>query len=174
MAVSATLLCIHRDPDHLRLLKEQGYGLITATNGSDGLRLLMSHPVDAVVLECHLGLLDGVVVADEIKQVRPLLPILMVADDLELPDGTLKSVDAIVTKADGPHFLWAAIHFLVNIKPYRSLGGKNHVRARQHSFGETQNRRTAKQSQVPALEDDTKSPFSADVWKSIRKGIVQF
>ena len=69
------------------MLREQGYGLITATNGSEGLRLLMSQPVDAAVLEYHLGLLDGVVVANEIKQVRPQLPIVMVADDLELPEG---------------------------------------------------------------------------------------
>jgi response regulator RpfG family c-di-GMP phosphodiesterase len=51
----STLLCIHRDPVQLNLLTEEGYGLITATNGSDGLRLLVSQLVDAVVLEYHLG-----------------------------------------------------------------------------------------------------------------------
>jgi hypothetical protein len=28
-----------------------------------------------------------------------------------LPDGALKSVDALVAKSDGPHFLLATIHF---------------------------------------------------------------
>jgi|CZKR01.1.fsa_nt_gi DNA-binding response OmpR family regulator len=116
MAANGTVLCIHRDPEQLRLLEEKGYGLVTATTGSDGLRLLMSRPVDAVVLEYYLGLLDGAIVADEIRHVRPHLPIVMVADPLELPHGALKSVDTLVDKSAGAHFLWAAVHFLLTTK----------------------------------------------------------
>ena len=116
MGDSATLLCIHRDPAQLSLLQENGYELITATTGGEGLRLLRTRSVDAIVLEYHLGLLDGAVVATEIKKAKPQLPIVMLADHLELPDGALKSVDAIVTKADGAHFLWATVHFILNAK----------------------------------------------------------
>jgi len=116
MAATSTVLCIHRDPAQLNLLREKGYGMVTATNGSDGLRLLMSRQVDAVVLDYCLGLLDGSVVADEIRDVRPQIPIVMVADPQELPHGALKSVDALVDKSDGPHFLWAAVHFLLTTK----------------------------------------------------------
>jgi DNA-binding response OmpR family regulator len=118
MATNGTLLCIHRDPTQLNLLRENGYELVTATNGSEGLRLLMLRPVDAIVLEYHLGLLDGAVVAAEIKKAKPQLPVVMVADDLELPEGALKSIDALVTKADGPHFLWATVHFILNVKSH--------------------------------------------------------
>jgi DNA-binding response OmpR family regulator len=114
MAASSTLLCIHRV--QLNLLKEKGYGLITATTGSDGLRLLMSKSVDAIVLEYHLGLLNGAVVADEIKQVRPGLPIVVLADYVELPQGALKSVDVLVGKSDGPHSLLATIHAILQTK----------------------------------------------------------
>jgi len=117
MAINSTLLCIHRDPAQLALLQKNGYELVTATNGSDGLRLLMSRPVDAIVLEYHLGLLDGAVIAAEIKKARPQIPIVMLADHLELPEGALKSVDALVTKSDGAHFLWATLHFVLNVKP---------------------------------------------------------
>ena len=117
MADKTTLLCIHRDPAQLSLLQENGYDLITATSGAEGLRLLITCSVDAIVLEYHLGLLDGAVVASEIKKAKPQLPIVMLADHLELPDGALKSVDAIVTKADGAHFLWATVHFILNVKP---------------------------------------------------------
>ena len=65
----------------------------------------MSRPVDAIVLKYHLGLLDGAVVAAEIKRIKPQLPIVMLADHLELPEEALKSVDALVTKSDGVHFL---------------------------------------------------------------------
>lgn len=116
MTAAGTLLCIHRDPDQLSMLQEKGYAVITATHGSHGLRLLMSQSVDAVILEYHLGLLDGAAVADEIKQVRPQLPIVMLAENLELPQGALKSVDALVTKSDGPRFLLAAIHSILQPK----------------------------------------------------------
>src|SRR5271167_4264982 len=117
MAANNTLLCIHRDPAQLSLLQENGYELLTATTGCEGLRLFASQPVDAIVLEYHLGLLDGTFVASEIKRLRPTIPIVMLADDLELPDGALHSVDALVTKSDGSHFLWATVHFVLNVKP---------------------------------------------------------
>jgi DNA-binding response OmpR family regulator len=79
MAANSTLLCIHRDPAQLRLLQEHGYKLLTATHSSDGLRLFMSQPVDAIVLDYRLGLLDGGVVAAEIKKVKPQVPIVMLA-----------------------------------------------------------------------------------------------
>ena len=116
MAATSTVLCIHRDSTQLNLLQEKGYGMVTATNGSAGLRLLMSRQVDAVVLEYYLGLLDGAVVADEIRHVRPQIPIVMVADPQQLPQGALKSVDTLVDQSDGPHFLWAAVHFLLTTK----------------------------------------------------------
>jgi DNA-binding response OmpR family regulator len=97
----------------LALLQENGYELVTATNGSDGLRLGMSRPVDAMVLEYHPGLLDGAVIAAEIKQAEPQIPIVMLADHMELR-GALKSVDALVTKSDGAHLLWATLHFVLN------------------------------------------------------------
>jgi two-component system, NtrC family, response regulator GlrR len=116
MAATSTVLCIHRDPQQLALLREKGYGLVTATTGREGLRLLMSRPVDAVVLEYYLGLLDGAMVANEIRRARPQVPIIMVADPVELPHEALKSVDTLVDKSAGAHFLWAAVHFLLNTK----------------------------------------------------------
>jgi DNA-binding response OmpR family regulator len=128
MATTSTLLCIHRNSTQLGLLPENGYELLTARNGHDGLRLFMSQPVHAVVLEYNLGLLNGAVVAAEIKQVKPQLPIVMFSEDLELPDDAFKSVDALVVKSDGPHFLWATIHFMLNVKPARYQKGKLNVR----------------------------------------------
>ena len=123
MAANSTLLCIHRDPAQLALLRENGYELLTATSGSEGLRLLKSRPVDAIVLEYHLGLIDGAVIAADIKNVKPEIPIVMLADHLELPDGALKSVDALVIKSDGAHFLWATVHFVLNVKPTQRRDG---------------------------------------------------
>jgi hypothetical protein len=79
----------------------------------------MARPFDAIFLECRLGLSDGSLIAETIKQIRPANPIVMVTDNLEIPDGALKSVDAFVTKTDGAHFLLATVHFLMTAKPTR-------------------------------------------------------
>ena len=116
MASNNTLLCIHREPARLSLLQENGYELVTATNGHEGLHLFMSRPVDAIVIEYYLGLLDGAVVAAEIKQVNPQVPIVMLAEHADLPDDAFKSVDALVTKSDGDHFLLATLHFVLSVR----------------------------------------------------------
>jgi DNA-binding response OmpR family regulator len=155
MATNPTLLCIHRDPTQLRSLRENGYQLLTATNGHDGLRLFASQPVDAIVLDYHLGLLDGTLVANEIKRVRPTIPIVMLADNLDLPDGALNSVDALVTRSDGAHFLWATVHFVLNVKPAQSPEAKH-------------------ESQSKPSPDLKGTPFSAREWRNIRAGTIRF
>ncbi len=127
-----------------------GFSLITATHGSQGLRLLVSKPVDAVILEYHLGLLDGVAVADEIKKVRPQLPIVMFAENLQLPDGALKSVDALVTNCDGPRFLLEAIHTLLQAKDRQDLDAGSAGQADQR--GEAMPGR--KKRQILVVDDD--------------------
>src|SRR5579862_3764662 len=170
MTGNNTLLCIHRDPAQLRVLQENGYELIVAANGWKGLRLLMTHPVDAIVLEYNLGLLDVVIVATEIKKVKPQLPIVMLADHLELPDGALKAVDALVTKSDGAHFLWATVHFILNVKPnlpkQAALSTEGTVRHRRLD----NSRRGEDCSQKDPSRRTTKhrdAPFSPRAWRSI-------
>ena len=177
MATSTTLLCIHRDPAQLSLLEEHGYELVIAANGHEGLRLVMSRPVDAIVLEYHLGLLDGPTIADQIKQVRPEVPIVMLADHVELPGGALKSVDALVARSDGPHFLWATVHFVLSVKPPQRLEGKLRAQTPAHLRRTGRSRKAANrwQANTPQLATDERdAPFSPRVWRSIRNGTVQF
>jgi DNA-binding response OmpR family regulator len=174
MATHGTLLCIHRDPAQLSLLQEHGFELLTATTGRDGLRLFTSRAADAIVLEYHLGLLDGAVVANEIKRVRPTIPIVMLADHLELPNAALKCVDALVTKSDGAHFLLATVHSVLKMKPARSDEGKSKTQTpgrlqRPGGFAGQAPRVQTKVS--PAPED---APFSAEEWKRIRTGTIRF
>jgi DNA-binding response OmpR family regulator len=84
----------------------------------------MSPSVDAVVLDYELSLLPGTAVAAEMTKVKPRVPIVMLTDHLQLTDSTLKSVDALVTKSDGPHFLWATVQFILNVTPAQHLEGR--------------------------------------------------
>jgi DNA-binding response OmpR family regulator len=72
----------------------------------EGLRLFMSGPVDAIALDYQLGLHDGVVVADEIRKVKPQVTVVMLAEDTELSADALKSVDAFVAKSDVLTTFW--------------------------------------------------------------------
>jgi response regulator RpfG family c-di-GMP phosphodiesterase len=191
MTTNSTLLCIHRDTAELSLLKENGYELATATNGSDGLKLFMSRPVHAVILEYHLGLLDGATIADQIKRIRPEVPVVMLVDHVELPADALKSVDALVVKSDGPHFLLATVHFVLTVKPAQRHESKIRAKAASHLRRPGRSRAAAdlgmasprpadsrpanpRPANPPLLATDGKgAPFSRDVWRGIRNGTVQ-
>jgi DNA-binding response OmpR family regulator len=176
MATNHTLLCIHRDPAQLSLLKENGYELVTAGSGSDALQLLMSQSVDAVVLDYELSHLPGAAVAAEMKKVKPQVPIVMLTDHLELTDGTLKSVDALVTKSDGPHFLWATVHFILSVKPAQHLEGKlsDQTPARLRRPGKSREGWNGSRPTLLKLASDEKAlPFSLRVWQRIRNGAGQ-
>ena len=118
---SGTILCIDRDISALiersRFLTTSGYRVLTAANGNDGLRLFRIAGADAIVLGYYLGLMDGAAVAAVMKQIRPLVPIVMLSDGLDLPEGALEMVDALVTKSDGPRFLLATLQSVLPARP---------------------------------------------------------
>ena len=83
------------------------------------------------MLDYELGVLNGMAVAAEIKKVNPRVPILMLADAVELPDGAYNTVDALLMPSDGPHLLWATVHYMLKSRPEAvqncesSLAGKS-------------------------------------------------
>jgi len=177
MATNTTLLCIHRDPAQLSLLQEH-YELLTATNGHEGLRLFMSQPVDAIVLDYQLGLLDGGIVAAAIKNVKPQVPIVMLTECMDIPVAALNSVDALVAKSDLAHSLLETVHSVLNGKAV--LHGHQvklraetpvHPRTLRGAWDGVERRR-ATLAQLAA--DEKNLPFSRRVWRSIRNGTVQF
>lgn len=91
---AGTFLCICRDPSELNLLKEKG---IRVDNGSQWMRWFAALDVApsrwSRYRVDYLDLLNGSLVAGEIKKCRPGLPIVMVADHLGLPEGALESVE---------------------------------------------------------------------------------
>jgi CheY-like chemotaxis protein len=170
MATNMTLLCIHCDPAPLSLLRENGYRVLTATNGHEGLQLFMTHQVDAIVLEYELGFLDGGVVAAEIKKTRPQIPILMVVDHLAVPEGALRSVDVVVAKFDGDHFLLSAVRSVLEAKPLSPETTRKSSR-----------RQAASRESTPSKTADLKPtarhpnvPFSSEAWQNILNGTVKF
>jgi CheY-like chemotaxis protein len=177
MAANTTLLCIHRDPAQLSLLQEHGYELLTATNGHEGLQLFMSQPVDAIVLDYQLGLLDGGVVAAEIKRVKPQIPIVMLAEYMDIPVAALNSVDAVVAKSDLASSLLETVHSVLNNKPASGYHVKLSDQPRVHRprLSKAWDGVERRQAVLVQLATEEKHlPFSRRVWRSIRNGTVQF
>jgi hypothetical protein len=110
---------------------------------------------------------DGAVVAAEIKQLKPQVPIVMLADKRELPDCAWKAVDAIVAKADAPRFLLQTIESVLCLKPAQARDENAVARSSTLSDGP---------SFELAMDDVVRkeAPFPATVWRSIRKGSVRF
>ena len=119
-AQGRNMLCIDTDIDGLTLrgalLEDNGYRVLTATCGCEGLELFVSQAVDAILLDYYLGLLDGGVVASEIKRVKPETRVVMLTDHWEVPRDVLKSVDALVFKSHGPGALLAALQDVLEIR----------------------------------------------------------
>jgi CheY-like chemotaxis protein len=70
--LKATILCID---DHWNgpigrkmLLENNGYRVLEASGGDEGLKLFLSHSVDAVVLDYQMPGMNGDVVAAKMKQ----------------------------------------------------------------------------------------------------------
>jgi CheY-like chemotaxis protein len=98
----ATVLCIDDDRDTLevreRVLRSAGYEVLTALDGSEGMRIASSGvPVDVVLLDYMMPNANGDEIAGELKSHFPRLPVIAVSA-VQLPPRMLQSIDAYVQK----------------------------------------------------------------------------
>lgn len=84
-----------------QILERQGYKVLSAANGEQALQLFAIYPVDLVLLDYRMPGMDGGIVAREMKQVKPDVPVIMVTAST-LPDGVSSCADGFVDKGDGP------------------------------------------------------------------------
>jgi len=113
----ATILCID---DHWNgligrkmLLEQNGYRVLEATGGLEGLELFLSHPVDAVVLDYQMPGMNGDVVAARMKRLRSQVPIMLLSAQEPLPKNTLRSVDCFLSKSQPSKTLLATLQNLL-------------------------------------------------------------
>ncbi len=125
------LLCVDDDVRSLEirqlLLEAAGYHVITATSGPEGLSVLRSRPVDAVILDYQMPGMNGGEVATAMKQIKPEIPVMVLSALPYLPADAPKCIDAFVTKGEPTAQLIRQIERLVpraheNTKPPSSRG----------------------------------------------------
>jgi CheY-like chemotaxis protein len=124
--LKATILCID---DHWNgliarkmMLENNGYKVLEATGGDEGLKLFLSHSVDAVVLDYQMPGMNGDVVAAKMKRVKSHVPIMLLSAYGPLPKRKLKAVDTFLSKSQPPKILLSTLQGLLDneAKPFFS------------------------------------------------------
>jgi len=102
------ILCIDDADIALRvrklLLGHEGYNVLTASSGEDGLEVFKQNRIELVIADHFLSGKTGVEIAREMKELRPEVPILIISAALEKPDG-LEFVDGFLAKGESPNVL---------------------------------------------------------------------
>jgi len=111
------LLCIDGDFAGLALrktlLESAGYDVRVAGSGREGVRLVASHPFDAVILDYDMPETDGGRLASAIKRIRHTLPIIMLSGAIDVPKKLLQSIDGFIAKGEPPALLLGKIQQLL-------------------------------------------------------------
>lgn len=82
------------------LLEENGYEVLTATSGTEALQVFVSHPVDLVLLDYHMPMMNGDVAAEHMRACKPDVPLAILSADDSVARSALKTVDAFVSKSE--------------------------------------------------------------------------
>lgn len=77
----AHLLLVDDDPGLLKLLglrlTSEGYSVVTAESGAEGLRVLNREKVDLVISDLRMDEMDGMQLFAEIQKVQPGMPVII-------------------------------------------------------------------------------------------------
>jgi CheY-like chemotaxis protein len=122
--LKSTILCIDDRCNGLSgrkiLLENNGYEVLEATGGDEGLKLFRSHPVDAVVLDYQMPGMKGDVVAAKMKRINSHVPIMLLSACEPLPKSNLKAVDTFLSKSQPSDILLSNLQNLLDAssKPF--------------------------------------------------------
>ena len=112
----AHLLLVDDDPGLLKLLGlrliSEGYSVVTAESGVEGLRVLNREKVDLVISDLRMDEMDGMQLFAEIQKVQPGMPVIILTAHGSIPDAvaaTQQGVFSFLTKPVDKDALYQAI-----------------------------------------------------------------
>ena len=127
------------------LLEENGYRVLTATNGEEALQAFVSKSVDLVLLDYHMPEMNGSIAAGRMKDFKPDVPIALLSADECLPPSDLEAVDCFMPKSGPIRSLLEKVDCLVNLRflflPFGPLKAE-YARNRAHE-SEPESQRTS-------------------------------
>ena len=112
----AHLLLVDDDTGLLKLLglrlTSEGYSVVTAESGAEGLRVLNREKVDLVISDLRMDEMDGMQLFAEIQKVQPGMPVIILTAHGSIPDAvaaTQQGVFSFLTKPVDKDALYQAI-----------------------------------------------------------------
>ena len=116
------ILVIEDEPDYQRLFKTilaaEGYGVVLADNGEEGLRLLEETSPDLIFLDINMPKMDGYEVCTKIRsgEVQPRIPIIFItirSQVEEIVQGLKLGADDYILKPFSPEEVLARVAALL-------------------------------------------------------------
>ncbi|MDQ6901285.1 MAG: response regulator, partial [Candidatus Dormibacteraeota bacterium] len=116
----ATILAVDKDPLQLdllsHLLQGQGHKVHATPEPEQALELLQSQLIDLVILETTLPRHDGMRVCQQMRQLNPYTPLMILSertDEDQIVRGLTAAADAYVIKSVSPRQLLAQVAALL-------------------------------------------------------------
>jgi two-component system alkaline phosphatase synthesis response regulator PhoP len=126
----ATVLALDKDPLQLELLtfllKQEGHRVHATSDPDVALGILQSKVVDLVIIETVLQRLDGHRVCQQIRQLNPYTPVMIVServDEDQIVRLLLNAADDYMTKPFSPRQFLARVHALLRRSSLVRSGG---------------------------------------------------
>jgi CheY-like chemotaxis protein len=120
MSLKPVILCVDDTPSILEgekmLLEENGYRVLTATNGKEAVQAFTSHSVDLVLLDYHMPEMNGGMAAVHMKDSKPDVPVALLSGDECLPQGDLEAVDCFIPKSEPIISLLEKVDYLLSLR----------------------------------------------------------
>ncbi|WNN61857.1 two-component system response regulator GlrR [Enterobacter hormaechei] len=112
----AHLLLVDDDPGLLKLLGmrlvSEGYSVVTAESGQEGLKVLSREKIDLVISDLRMDEMDGLQLFTEIQKQQPGMPVIILTAHGSIPDAvaaTQQGVFSFLTKPVDKDALYKAI-----------------------------------------------------------------
>jgi DNA-binding response OmpR family regulator len=102
------VLCVENHKEHLDaltyMLEAAGYEVVSACTGSQGLLMLMKHPIQGVLLEYDLPDATGGAIRAEMKRIKPEVPVLLFAGVGSQTPFLLRFFDSYLRNSERPEW----------------------------------------------------------------------
>ncbi|MDF1545208.1 MAG: bifunctional response regulator/alkaline phosphatase family protein [bacterium] len=104
---------------HILFLRKKGFDVSTAMSGDDAIALVADNPFDLILLDEMMPGKDGLTTLEEIKEIRPHLPVVMVTKSEEeslMEDALGQKIDDYLVKPVNPSQILMVIKRLLDAR----------------------------------------------------------
>ena len=100
-ANAITVLCVDDEQTALQsVLESEGYKVLLAKSGSQGIKAFTSQAADAVVLDYWMNDMSGLQVTRQLRQLNRTVPIIILSSYIELLDESVGLVNVWIRKGE--------------------------------------------------------------------------